>query len=153
MEALMFEIVYTEHDDGSRTESADPVARKANWDLIRMHIQGMSELYGRSHECVGVFARNGDRQFTEYLVNESEARGHFTLSDDDAMTIYQYIEDGLLLGVWHTHPNGKVVPSQEDWTGHPRGVPMYIIAVNPGYRLTVTRHDEDDRPGKVVEPE
>ena len=46
--------------------------------------------------------------------------------------------DGAWDGVWHSHPDGSVLPSDEDVRWHPRGKALYIVA-----RGKVFEYDHD----------
>ena len=74
--------------------------------------------------------------------------GEFEFSKEDSLTAYELIDKGDCLGIWHSHPNGKFIPSITDWHGHPRdpAVDMYIISITGGNTAHVHRYTEDDRP-------
>jgi proteasome lid subunit RPN8/RPN11 len=79
-----------------------------------------------------------------------DADGEFAFTDEDTMRVYDLMEKGDCLGIWHSHPSGGPHPSDTDWLGHPRdpNVPMFILALDQDHPRTasVTRYEETDRP-------
>lgn len=78
--------------------------------------------------------------------NQSAEHGRFALSDDDCMLVYDALENGVLDGVWHSHPHGETEPSSHDWEGHPQGVPMYILCMSDIWDPEVRRFGPEARP-------
>lgn len=82
--------------------------------------------------------------------NTAGDEGEFMFSMDDSIKVFNLIETGDCLGIWHTHPNGNPNPSESDWLGHPRNVnvPMFIVALSLEmvYQASVVRYEETDRP-------
>lgn len=147
--------VLTMGKDFLEYHSDDPVVAEANWNHIHYMSHLNVELFGRNVETVGMFTvmpNTLGSVITEVLRNVGPA-GKFALSDGDAAQVYQCIEDGTLLGLWHTHPHGHRLPSAEDWAGHPHGVPMYIVSMEMDGELMVLRYDSSDRPGAQADPE
>lgn len=86
--------------------------------------------------------------FTSVPVENFDSTGRFAYSHDDAMRVFELLDAGNLLGLWHSHPDGNTQPSRQDWDGHPRGVPMFIVALDQDdpRAASVVRYDDEDRP-------
>jgi proteasome lid subunit RPN8/RPN11 len=52
--------------------------------------------------------------------------GLFEMDAAELVAIYE--EHGDIDGVWHSHPQGKTYPSDEDLEAHPSGKMMFIVA-------------------------
>lgn len=78
--------------------------------------------------------------------NVAPGAGKFALTTDDAWALWMCLDADELGGVWHSHPLGHREPSEADWVGHPRGVPLYIVVLLNSYETEVLRYDDADRP-------
>lgn len=77
--------------------------------------------------------------------------GEFMFPPEFASAVYDLLDKGDCLGIWHSHPNGKPEPSITDWIGHPRdpACDMYIVVPIQGRKhkiVSIYRYTEDDRP-------
>lgn len=54
---------------------------------------------------------------------------YFEISADEFLKYVEAQERGAftLVGVWHSHPKGKPVPSATDWAYHPSWLFMFIV--------------------------
>lgn len=144
--------VVTSWDEGIEFHTDDPIAAQADWVHIEDQFRTAMDLLGRHHEVVGAFLDGGQGMMT-YVLGNRGAAGKFILPAEDARFVAQAIEDGDLLGLWHTHPLGHRYPSPADWSGHPRGIPMYIVSVESDTEFMVLRFDDSNRPGVQADPD
>ncbi len=131
--------VVTVWPEGTEFHTDDAVVAEVDWRFIEDEFRADMDLHGRSRETVGIFIQGEQGIETEVLVNEGR-EGKFLLSSIEAVYVYQHIEAGTLLGVWHTHPHGQRNPSEADWAGHPAGVPMYIVSVESSDTFMVMKY-------------
>jgi proteasome lid subunit RPN8/RPN11 len=130
----------------------DLVIGRADIRSILTEIGSVTAMFGRQAEACGYFmtceVEDEIHTFALENVNAMES-GKFALHDDDCLLMAELIEQRMLLGLWHSHPNGRREPSPEDWAGHPHGVPMYIVSCESVGEYMIMRYTDEDRPGRV----
>lgn len=75
------------------------------------------------HEACGVIVQG---EVIKLRNVASDPEHFFAFDGEDLVSVYTKYND--IEGVWHSHPNGKVTPSQPDWDHHPKGKRMLIVA-------------------------
>jgi proteasome lid subunit RPN8/RPN11 len=148
--------VMTITDRYTEQHCEDSTLAEADVRSILAEVDSVTALFGRQAEACGYFMKceaeeDGVHTFNLENVNAMEA-GRFALHDDDCLLLAELIEQQMLLGLWHSHPNGQRRPSAEDWSGHPHGVPMYIVSVEGEDTYLIMRFTDEDRPG-YIDPE
>lgn len=87
------------------------------------------EPYGRER-CGFVILPEGSMVPVFFEV-ENEYRGDGDRFQIGPETVLEFLEafDTEIIGVWHTHPDGKPHPSAEDWESHPKwgNVALFIV--------------------------
>lgn len=102
----------------------------------------------RTYDDAAPWVTMAARQVDNVAEDDDE---EFSFSSEDTHIVYELLENGDCLGIWHSHPSGYALPSITDWIGHPRdpNLDMYIIAPTKGRKHDVVyiyRYTEDDRP-------
>lgn len=105
-------------------------------------------MQGTDWEACGIIFRDSFGVKIKVLENIAKGPGEFDISAEDCFDVYEWLAEGGLVGIWHSHPNGHRQPSQRDWDNHPQGVAMYIVVLESDEEAMVLRYDDDSRPGK-----
>ena len=144
-----------------RPLAANPIAEDPIWEELNHRAHAARRMHGKHAEIAGVFYQckrwglHEEQTFdlhTRVLYTGSGRSGRFHFSDVEVQWIYELLDAGLLLGIWHSHPAGHREPSEADWSGHPRGVPMYIICLE-GNKTTIHCYTDEDRPQGWMPPD
>lgn len=110
-------------------------------------------LQGDEAEACGYILQTVDGPRLHAVPNISTEPGTFDMSAEECFVVYEWLAEGKLLGIWHSHPNGSRRPSKADWLNHPHGVPMYLVVLENNEEAMVLRYDDDSRPGKAQTPD
>lgn len=90
---------------------------------------------------LGAAIAGGEREVCGFIIdtwdllpmrNVAEGERAFAMDDDELLHVYQ-VWGRQLLGVYHSHPNGRTSPSDADAMYAPPGLRYWIIADNRVY--------------------
>lgn len=118
-----------------------------DWSEAITAAREAERLHGTSWEACGFVYRDSFGIHIKVLENVATEPGKFDFSAEDCFDVYEWLAEGGLIGIWHSHPGGQRVPSQRDWDNHPRGCGMYLVVLESDHEAMVVRYDDDSRPG------
>lgn len=118
--------------------------------LLPWHIAYRAALAAkREHperEACGYVTSDSHATSMVIVPNVNAEPGRFAFSNDVVWDVYNHIEAQSLGGLWHSHPMGHTQPSDEDWAGQPRDVPLYLVVLLDDNVCEVWHYDDSDRP-------
>ena len=74
------------------------------------------------YEACGVVLGDGT---VVSIKNLATRPGIFIMDTEELIAVYDMYGD--IYGVWHSHPSGNPLPSEEDIEAHPEGKVMFIV--------------------------